>query len=139
MTMWNRFNNLFASLQTHGDLSPDLQLRWQVNRELRQRPVLPFETWFASFYQSHGVTHAVASFAYEHLANYSGLEFGRVLPDDRLDEDLYWTQICWFDWDLHLYEDFWQQFGIDISDSFDAATVSTVKELVILLNSYANG
>jgi len=136
MTMWNRFNNLFASLQTHGDLSPDLNLRWQVNRELRQRPTLTLDSWFASFYRPHGVSYAIASFAYERLADYSGLEFGRVLPEDRLDEDLYWAQICWFDWDLQLYNDFSQQFGVDISDCFDVATLSTVQDLIILLNSY---
>lgn len=132
--MQNRFSNFLASIQTYGALSPDLKLRRQVNRSLRQRPALTLATWFESFYQPQGVTQAVAQFAYEHLADYSGLESGRLLPNDQLDADLYWTQVCWFDWEQRLYEDFWQQFGVDISDSFDAATLSTVQDLVIWLN-----
>ncbi len=139
MTMWNPFSNILASLQTYGDLTPDLKLRQQVTRKLCQRPDLTLETWFESFYQPQGVSHAVASFAYEHLAQYSGLEVGRLLPDDRLEADLTWTEICWFDWDLRLYEDFWQQFGVDISDAFDPTLLSTVEDLVVWLNDAARG
>lgn len=132
--MQNRFTNFLASLQTYGALSPDLKRRRQVSRRLRQRPALPLVAWFESFYQPQGVSQTVAQFAYEQLAAYSGLELGRVLPSDRLDADLYWTQVCWFDWELRLYEDFWQQFGVDISDSFDATACSTVQDLVVWLN-----
>lgn len=134
--MWHRFKNFVFSLKTYDTLSPDLKVRRQVNRALRQRPALEFEQWFQSFYQPRGITHAVATFAYRHLARYSGLEFNRVLPTDRLQEDLHWTQVCWFDWELHLYDDFWQQFGVDISEYLDEATMLTVIDLMAFLNHH---
>ncbi len=135
MTMWNPFSNFLASLQTYGDLSPDLKLRRQVNRKLRQRPALTLETWFEAYYQPQGVSLAIAQFAYGRLAAYSGLELSRSLPDDRL-ADLNWAQVCWFDWELRLYEDFWQQFKIDLSEDFDPTKLATVKDLIISLNAY---
>lgn len=135
--MWHRFKNLVFSLKTHDALSPDLQVRRQVSQLLRQRPDLHLDQWFGSFYQPAGITYAVAAFAYEHLARYSGLEFGRVLPSDRLEQDLRWTQICWFDWQLNLYDDFWQHFNVDISDCLDSADFLTVSDLITLLNQYS--
>lgn len=107
-----------------------------MSQTLRQRPILHLDQWFHTFYQSQGIAYSVANFAYVHLANYSGLEFGRVLPSDRLNEDLHWSQVCWFDWQHKLYEDFWHHFGVDISDCWDDSTVQTVKDLLVLLNHY---
>lgn len=136
MLMWHRFKNLVFSLQTYHALSPDLNVRRQVNQTLRQRPILHLDQWFQMFYQPQGIAYTVANFAYVHLANYSGLDFGRVLPSDRLNEDLHWSQICWFDWQVKLHEDFWQQFGVDISDCWDDSSLQTVKDLILLLNQY---
>ncbi|MBF2051783.1 MAG: hypothetical protein EDM05_047600 [Leptolyngbya sp. IPPAS B-1204] len=133
--MWHRFKNLVVSLKTYDALSPDLKVRRQVNRMLRQRPLLSLNQWFQSFYQPLGITYTVTDFAYVHLARYSGLELGRVLPTDRLDEDLHWTQVCWFDWQLNLYDDFWQQFGVDISDCWDESALLTIKDLMAFLNA----
>lgn len=134
--MWHRLKNLVFSLKTYDALSPDLKVRRQVNRSLRQRPALNCEQWFQAFFQPQGITNTVASFAYTHLERYSGLEIGRVLPTDRLEQDLHWTQVCWFDWELHLYDDFWQQFGVDISDSLEESTLLTIKDLIAFLNRY---
>lgn len=101
---------------------------------LRQRPVMSCDQWFESFYQPQGILYSVASFAYKRLPNYSGLEFGRVLPTDRLNEDLHWTQVCWFDWELNLYDDFGQTFGVDISGCLDEFNLETVKDLLLFLN-----
>ena len=132
--MWHRFKNVFYSLKTYDALSPDLKIRRQVNRLLQQRPALDCQQWFQTFYQPQGITYAVASFAYLHLAQYSGLEFGRVLPSDRLDEDLRWTQVCWFDWQCQLCEDFWQRFEVDISDRLDESMLPTVIDLISFLH-----
>lgn len=138
VAMWHRFKNLIFSLKTYDALSPDLELRRQINRSLRQRPALTVEQWFHSFYQPQGITYAVTTFAYEHLAQYSGLEFSRILPSDRLIEDLSWPQICWFDWEHNLYDDFWQQFGTDISDCFDESLLVTVKDVLLFLNQHSD-
>lgn len=147
MAMWHRFNNLFSSLQTYDALRPDLKVRRQVNRALRQRPAMTLEQWFQAFYQAQGMPYALVSFAYEHLADYSGLEFSRVLPDDRLNEDLQWTQVCWFDWEQHLCNDFDQQFGTELSEQIsddlnqqlDQASLLTVRDLLVFLNRYSHG
>jgi hypothetical protein len=145
MVMWHRFNNLFSSLQAYDALSPDLRVRRQVNQALRQRPAMPPEQWFQTFFQPQGIPYTLVSFAYEHLARYSGLEFSRVLPDDRLNEDLQWTQVCWFDWEQHLCADFDQQFGTaigdqlseDLNQQLDQANLLTVRDLLALLNRYS--
>lgn len=143
MAMWQRFNNLISSLQTYDALSPDLKLRHQVNRALRQRPVLSLDEWFELVAAPAGISYSVAAFTYEHLARYSGLEMGRVLPSDRLNEDLFWTQVCWFDWEFTLCQDFCQQFGGDfdeLSDCLNArletATLTTIQDLLALLDHY---
>lgn len=136
VAMWHRFKNLVFSLKTYDALSPDLKVRRQVNRLLCQRAALDLEQWFQLFYQSQGITYAVAAFAYVHLPRYSGLKFERVLPTDRLDQDLCWTQVCWFDWEVRLYDDFWQQFGVDISECLDVSALLTVKDLMACLTQY---
>lgn len=136
--MWQRFNNLVSSLQTYDALSPDLKVRQQVNRSLRKRPAMNRDQWLQSLHQAHGILYPVASFAYEHLSLYSGLDFGRILPSDRLHEDLCWTQVCWFDWELKLVDDFFQHFSVDISECLDQAALLTVQDLVVFLNHYGN-
>lgn len=132
--MWHRLKNLFSSLWTYEALSPDLKLRRRVNRALRHRPNLSADDWFESFCKKQGVTYPIATFAYTHLEQYSGLEFGRTLPSDRLNEDLHWTQVCWFDWQFSLCDDFWQAFAVDISVYLDELDLSTVEDLIIFLN-----
>jgi hypothetical protein len=134
--MWHRFKNLVFSLKAYDAMSPDLQRRRQVNRLLQQRPALDLQQWFAGFDQLQGIAYPIAAFAYEHLARYSGLEFARILPHDRLEQDLFWTQVCWFDWQLQLYDDFWQQFGVDLSDEWDESTLLTVQDLLVFLNQH---
>jgi hypothetical protein len=63
-----------------------------------------------------------------------------VLPSDRLEEDLRWTAVCWFDWQLHLCEDVWQAFGVDLSDRLDQIEAGTVADLLVFLQQqvYSN-
>lgn len=133
-SMWQRFKNLFLSLKTYGTLSPDFGVRQRINRALSDRPPLSFDQWFAAFYQPQGVTDAVALFAYQHLNQYSGLEISRVQPTDRLDKDLCWTAVCWFDWDCQLCDDIHQQFGVDVSDNLESFAQPTIGELVLFLD-----
>ena len=81
--MWQKLNNLFASLSTYADLSPDLDRRRQVNRFLRDRPALSAEEWFEQFWQPLEISPQIANFVYVYLQACSGLEFSRVQPSDR--------------------------------------------------------
>jgi hypothetical protein len=132
--MWHRVKNLFVSLNSYSVLSPDLKVRQQVNSALCDRPKLSAEDWYQRFYRAYGVAHPIVIFTYSRLQHYSGLDFGRVLPSDRFYEDLRWSDICWFDWNVQLYDDCWQEFGVDLSDCFDESQLSTVQEFVVFLN-----
>jgi hypothetical protein len=133
-SMWYRLKNIFSSLRTYNSLSPDLRVRRQVNQKLRDRPALNLHDWFEAFYHAQGVPYTIATFAYTYLSQYSGLDIGRILPHDRLHEDLHWTQVCWFDWETNLCNDFYRYFGIDISDRFDPSCFLTIWDLIIFLN-----
>lgn len=132
--MWHRLKNLFFSLNTYKTLSPDLKVRQRVNRTLSDRPALSSDQWFETFYRSQGIAQTVVSFAYRHLGLYSGLEISRVRPTDRLDADLHWTEVCWFDWEAQLCHDVQQQFSVDISDCLDDFQEFTIGELVTFLD-----
>jgi hypothetical protein len=133
--MWHRLKNFFSSLRTYDALSPDLKVRRRVNQSLRDRPDLSLDAWYESLYKAQGIAYPVADFAYHRLKHYSGLELGRALPTDRLNEDLCWSQVCWFDWELNLADDFQQQFGIDISHCLNEVSLTTIEDLVSFLNA----
>ncbi|MBW4660032.1 MAG: hypothetical protein KME15_15260 [Drouetiella hepatica Uher 2000/2452] len=132
--MWHRLKNFLSSLWTYNALRPDFRVRRRVNRSLSDRPALSQDEWFEAHYKAQGVTYAIALFAYQHLGQYSGLDLSRVLPSDRLEEDLQWTEVCWFDWEQSLCEDFHGCFGVDMGDRLDFSCLSTVQDLVDFLN-----
>jgi hypothetical protein len=132
--MWHRVKNSILSLKTYGILSPDLRVRQDINRSLRDRPTLSANEWFELQCKPLGIQPAVAQFAYFHLAKYSGLKFSKVYLSDRMETDLCWTQICWFDWEINLCDDFYQCFGIDISDRLHDCNPLTVGDLVLFLH-----
>lgn len=109
-------------------------MRQCVNRELRDRPALSVDEWFLRFWQPLGVSRQVANFVYVQMAVYTGLDFTRVRPSDRLNDDLHLPLVCWFDWEFSLYEDFFADFGVDLSDRFDPELYITVQELMLFLN-----
>jgi hypothetical protein len=121
-------------LRAYADLSPDLRTRQRVNQFLRDRPALSSDEWYEQLWQTRGITQPIAVFVYNHMQIYSGLEFARVRPTDRLIDDLCLPLVCWFDWQLSFSEDFSAAFGLDLSDRFDPQSFDTVEELVIFLN-----
>jgi len=135
--MLGRVRNILSSLQTYADLGPDLAVRHQVNQWLNQRTSLTAEQWFQTYWQPLDVSSSVANFAYTHLSNYSGLDFSRVCPTDRLIEDLKFPLVCWFDWQMALCDDFWECFGIDLSEQLDSETLPTIQDLVLDLNRFS--
>lgn len=132
--MWRRLKNGLLSLHTYADLSPDLGLRRRINQVLRSRPSLNLEEWYATFWQPLSISREIATFVYEHLEHYSGLQFSNVLPSDRLQEDLQFPLVCWFDWEGILCDDFRDRFGVEISDQWDIQILTTVKDLILFLN-----
>ncbi len=131
--MWRSLKNFFYSLWTYSDLSPDLRVRRSVKRFLRRRSLLNTREWYECFWQPANIPKSISDFVYIQMSQYSGLEFGRVLPTDRLNEDLHLALICWFDWELSFCQDFSDSFGVDLSDGFDPDTLSTVQDLVLFL------
>lgn len=136
--MWQPLKNFVNSLQTYDVLSPDLQVRKQVNRWLKGRICLNPDDWFISHWappaRPQAYSKPLIQFTYHHLEQYSGLAIGCTEPQDRLLEDLQFPMVCWFDWGITLCEDFQASFGIDISDRFDETQFDTLADLVDFLS-----
>ena len=109
-------------------------MRRQVNQSLRHRPLLGLGEWFESFGKPHQIAYPVVNFLYTRLESYSGIEPGRLLPSDRLEEDLHWTELCGFDWQITLCEDFMRQFNIDLTPCLEDFSPATIEDLVFLLH-----
>ncbi|NJN85224.1 MAG: hypothetical protein HC881_01440 [Leptolyngbyaceae cyanobacterium SL_7_1] len=132
--MLDRLKNLFLSVRYYGLLSPNLRVRRQVNQRLGDRPALEFSDWFDQHCQPLGITQAIAHFSYTRLGHYSGIGFAHVRMGDRLAEDLHWTEVCWFDWEIQLCQDFWHAFRVDISANLHPLQPSTLGDLLVFLN-----
>lgn len=132
--MWHRLKNVALSLKTYGILSPDWAVRRETIRALCDRPPLHANQWFEAHCKPYGIDRTIASFAYSHLPRYSGLPVARVMPSDRLEADLNWTSVCWFDWEISLCDDFFQEFGVDLTDRLCGWTPETIGDLLRFLN-----
>ena len=132
--MWQRLKNFFLSFRTYDDLSPDLNTRQQVNRWLRDRSALTADEWYEQFWQPRRISPKIAAFVYSHLEKYSGLKTAKILPGDRLEEDLHLTLVCWFDWHFTLCEDFEQDLGVSIDDYLELQDLTTIEEFMMFLN-----
>ena len=141
-------NNLLSSLEAYADMSPDLEVREQVSQWMRMRDRQPLSLikWCEVFSNelvnigkavedsaTEGVTKSVLAFVYEFFSGYTGLAFSQVRPNDRLNRDLHFPLICWFDWTLDFCDDFLARFDLDLSDCFDEAEFDTVGEVVEFL------
>lgn len=134
--MWQRLKHIVDDLRAYPDLSPDLKLRRQVLQFLRQRPPLSPADWHTTYGEPLDLSFGVIKFAHEYLGKYAGIEFGRTLPEDRLEDDLCWTHICWFDWSLSLCDDFQKEFGIDLSSELPNLPTTTVGALLHFLETH---
>lgn len=132
--MWHKLKHLFLSVETYNDLSPDLRVRRRVNRSLSARPELTVDEWFEYHWRSQGISRELADFVYVYFTQYSGLQFSRVVPEDRLDADLCFTLVCWFNWNQSLCDDFWNCFNVNLCDRLDLRDIDTVTDLVTFLN-----
>jgi hypothetical protein len=136
--MWQRLsdqlNNLRLNLAVYSDMSPDLGVRQRINTMLGNRPDRSLGEWYRHFWEPQGIAREVAEFVYQQVGQYSGLKFERVMPKDRLREDLELPMVCWFDWELCLCDDFCQQMGIELEECFDMNEMNTVEDLMRFFN-----
>ena len=139
--MWRTLKNWFYSFWTYRDLGPDIVTRWEVNQRLRsQRRPSPLNQWAViisqlSRQQGYQVPPStrLLQFTYTHLQKYSGIDFRYVRLHDRLQEDLRFALVCWFDWETQFCDDVYNELGIDISLTFDADDCETVGDLIKFL------
>lgn len=134
--MWRRLKNILHSFSTYAELSPDVRVKQRVCQNLRLRPAWSKEEWFEQYWRRQAISRQLSDFVYVQMQDYSGLEFARVRPDDRLVEDLQLPLVCWFDWQLSLCDDFWQVFGVDLHEHLDLENLATVADLVFFLNQH---
>ena len=132
--MWRSLKNIVRSFWTYSDLSPDLRVRRHVNRVLQNRSCLNIVEWHQIFWQPLDISRQISEFVYQQMQEYSGLEFGRVQPSDRLIEDLKLPLTCWFDWELFFCDAFWENFGIELGESFSIESLKTMEDLMLFLN-----
>lgn len=149
-------NNWLSSVSAYADMSPDLAIRAQINLRMKAdaRSALGISDWCSLFVTQNAVagtsafTHStfgtsdarrVLCFVYQRFSQYSGIDFSRVRPEDRLNHDLHFALVCWFDWTTTFYEDFLEEFDIDLSDCFDEDEFNTIGELVMFLIDQLNG
>jgi hypothetical protein len=132
--MWRKLDNIVLNIRTYADLSPDISIRRRINQALRSRPTRTSDDWYCSFWQPMSISKDLVIFVYQQMESYSGLQFAKVTPNDRLTEDLQLSLVCWFDWECNLCEDFHDRFGIEINDRLDISMLHTVRDLVIFLN-----
>lgn len=141
-------NNLLSSIEAYADMSPDLDVRDEVNLWLKKRDRQPlsitqwceaFSSEFASIAQAttepatESAAKSVLAFVYESFSEYTGLAFSQVRPNDSLIRDLNFPLVCWFDWTMNFCDDFLTHFDLDLSDCFDEANFSTIGEMVEFL------
>ncbi|MEM9947407.1 MAG: hypothetical protein AAF810_15240 [Cyanobacteria bacterium P01_D01_bin.36] len=133
--MMNPLSNLINSVSVYAEMSPDLTIRCQVNQWLqtRTRRALSLTAWCRLFSDESNDRELLA-FVYQRFSEYSGLEFGRVRPGDRLNADLHLALVSWYDWVITFVEDFCVHFHIDLSDRFDEDNFETIGELVTFLH-----
>ncbi|MBD2079170.1 hypothetical protein [Leptolyngbya sp. FACHB-17] len=132
--MWRELTNVVLTVRTYPDLSPDLSVRRRIQQNWRSRPALRLEDWHQTFWQPLKISQDISAFVYQQMEFYSGLPFSKVVPDDRLVEDLQLPLVCWFDWECNLHDDFCDRFEIEISDRWDIGMLYTVRDFVIFLD-----
>ena len=140
--------NLLSSMEAYADMSPDLEIRQQVNlwMQSRDRQPLNVAEWCEVFSSesaaiakatqeraTKNAAKSVLAFVYQFFGDYSGLAFSQVRPNDSLNRDLHFPLVCWFDWTLDFCDDFLTHFDLDLSDRFDEAEFLTIGEMVEFL------
>jgi len=130
-----QLQNSWMAIQAYSDLSPDQGLRRRIRRSHRNRSLYQSLEWHNRFWKPLGIRSDLSEFVYEALSACSGLEAGRLLPNDRLIEDLRLPLLCWFDWEMVWTEQFFDRFGLDSHWVIDVSEFQTLQEFMVGLNS----
>lgn len=134
-SMWKKLKHIVHDIQAYSDLSPDWALRHRVNQSLQDRSALTLPAWAKTFMDIYQVSYETTSFVYRRFPDYSGIDFSRVRPGDRMTEDLQFPLVCWFDWEQQLCEDFEAEFGADLLDQLDEISLAlTIDDLIVMLD-----
>jgi hypothetical protein len=129
-----QLQNRWMDLNAYPDMRPDYKIRQQVNRSHAQRPLYSAVEWHQRFWYPLGIQRLLSEFVYELLTECSGLEIGRLLPSDRLMQDLQLPLVCWFDWEMVWTEQFGTRFGLETDWILDIAEFETLEELMVALD-----
>ena len=129
-----QLQNRWMALSSYPDMSPDSGIRQQVNDRHGDRSLYSAVEWHQRFWYPLGVQRLLSEFVYELLTECSGLEVGRLLPSDRLTEDLQLPLVCWFDWELVWTEQFTTRFGLETEWMLDIGEFETLQDFVLCLS-----
>jgi hypothetical protein len=129
-----QLQNRWMDLNAYPDMRPDYKIRQQVKRSHTDRPLYSAVEWHQRFWYPLGVQRLLSEFVYELLGECSGLEIGRLLPSDRLMQDLQLPLVCWFDWEMVLTEQFGTRFGLDTDWILDIGEFETLEEMMLALD-----
>lgn len=129
-----QLHNRWMDLNAYPDMRPDYKIRQQVNRSHADRSLYSAVEWHQRFWYPLGVQRRLSEFVYELLGECSGLAVGRLLPSDRLMQDLQLPLVCWFDWEMVLTEQFMIRFELDTDWILDIGEFETLEELMLALD-----
>ncbi len=129
-----QLHNRWMDLNAYPDMRPDYKIRQQVNRSHADRPLYSAVEWHQRFWYPLGVQRLLSEFVYELLGECSGLEIGRLVPSDRLMQDLQLPLVCWFDWEMVWTEQFSSRFELDSDWILDIGEFETLEELMLALD-----
>jgi hypothetical protein len=127
--------NWLTSLFAVGKLT-NQRSRKRVAKWLGKRRRLNQNEWYELHWRSIGILESVSNFMFNRLNVYSGLDSGRMLPSDRLVEDLRFNEVCWADWDLDLVEEFLHEFGAEIRNEL-GSQIKTLRDLMLVCSNRA--
>jgi hypothetical protein len=109
-----------------------LRTRARVRRALAHRRAPESLEWYERIWKPRAISPQTAEFVRERFSRYSGIDFTKVLPSDRVCEDLGFPHVTYGDWDLDLIEEFESAFGVRLNLT-DVAKLRTVEDWMSFL------
>jgi AcrR family transcriptional regulator len=90
---------------------PNPHRRAEVIRFLAERPSRFHDEWHRDFAAARGIPLSFVAWYLDTCSKYFGYDLSAALPDDRLVEDLGFSDATWSDADWDILEDYEAQFG----------------------------
>jgi hypothetical protein len=76
--------------------------RAEVRVRLAERPDLSRNAWYQTYWEQLEIREQVALAVAEFIGSEAGIDALKLIPTDRLVEDLRLPDLCWPDWDMRL-------------------------------------